>query len=92
MVVMRALVAILAVMGTIAGIVVGAVAHHRASTREGWTFYGGSPRPFADYLPRPTPWFPGILGYAALGLGVGAAVGLVLILLRFRLVRLGSGK
>jgi hypothetical protein len=84
---MRALVAILAGLGTIAGVVVGVVAHHRASIQQGWTLYFGSPRQFADYLPGSTPWFPGIVEYAALGLGAGIAVALALLILRFRLVR-----
>jgi hypothetical protein len=87
MAVMRALVAILAGLGTIVGVVVGVVAHHRASMQEGWTLYVGSPRQFVDYLPSSTPWFPGILEYAALGLGAGIVIALALIVLRFRLVR-----
>jgi hypothetical protein len=55
--------------------------------QEGWTFYAGSPRQFADYLRPSTPWFPGILEYAALGLGAGIVMGVALIVLRFRLVR-----
>ncbi|HEX3348895.1 MAG TPA: hypothetical protein VHS58_12430 [Acetobacteraceae bacterium] len=78
--------------GTVAGVIVGAIAHHNATRATGWTFYSSpSPRRYADYLPQHTAWFPGIVDYAAVGLGVGALAALALIAANFRLVRARPG-
>ena len=84
---MRSLIALLAGFGTVAGVVVGVVAHHSAPHTQGWTLYAPPSRSFADYLPSDTPWFPGIIEYAVLGLGVGLIAATALAVLRFRLVR-----
>lgn len=90
---MRSLVALLAGLGTLGGLVVGVFAHHGASSMHsgGWTFYTQTmPRRYADYLPGVpghAPWLPGIIVYTALGLGAGLIVAATLLLLGFRLVR-----
>ena len=88
---MRSLVALLAGIGTLAGVVVGVVAHRSAVHTQGWTLYAPLPRRYADYLPGHTPWFPGIVEYAALGLGAGLIAAIALTVLRFRLVRTRPG-
>ena len=87
----RSLVALLTGIGTLAGVVVGVVAHRSALQTQGWTLYAPRSRRYADYLPGHTPWFPGIVEYAALGLGAGLIAAIALTVLRFRLVRTRPG-
>ena len=42
---------------------------------------------YADYLRNHPSWFPGIVEYAAIGLGAGLVVAVLLVLLGFRLTR-----